>query len=278
MPYSLVLYCYPKEDLAREEIAGKRLHGIFFNLLREADSRLTDELCQKNSSPFTLSPLFLADEKKTKGAFIKAGTQCRLRMTLLKDELFFVLNQLSLEHTVRTIILENIPLIVTHILTTSESLDLWSNFSGYETLLINASPSWKEVTLQFFTPTAFNRGDINFPLPDPQLIFSNYLEKWNQYSSIPLSENIPILIENSIFLSNFRISPQWIDVGFSKEIGFTGWCTFILKGRHPEEHIREFNLLADFAYYCGTGIKTAMGMGMTRKIWESGLHYIKSKE
>lgn len=53
MPYSLVLYCYPKENLAREEIAGKRLHGIFFNLLREADSRLTDELCQKNTSPFT---------------------------------------------------------------------------------------------------------------------------------------------------------------------------------------------------------------------------------
>ena len=31
------------------------------------------------------------------------------------------------------------------------------------------------------------------------------------------------------------------------------------------EMLRLVNLLADFAFYCGTGYKTTMGMGQTRR-------------
>ena len=36
-------------------------------------------------------------------------------------------------------------------------------------------------------------------------------------------------------------------------------------GPLEEERLREVNLLADFAFYCGTGYKTTMGMGQTRR-------------
>ena len=48
--------------------------------------------------------------------------------------------------------------------------------------------------------------------------------------------------------------------------GFIGSATFRLAGRHPESILKGLNALADYAFYCGTGIGTEHGMGLTRRI------------
>jgi len=48
--------------------------------------------------------------------------------------------------------------------------------------------------------------------------------------------------------------------------GFVGKCTFRLKGHPSSDIIKALNTLADFAFYSGTGMKTTMGMGLTRRI------------
>ena len=45
--------------------------------------------------------------------------------------------------------------------------------------------------------------------------------------------------------------------------GFVGMCVYRLRGLSEQER-RELTALANFAFYAGTGRKTAMGMGQTR--------------
>jgi len=37
-----------------------------------------------------------------------------------------------------------------------------------------------------------------------------------------------------------------------------------------ESLIRQINALADYAFFCGTGVKTAMGMGQTVRLTRAG--------
>ncbi len=46
-------------------------------------------------------------------------------------------------------------------------------------------------------------------------------------------------------------------------LGFTGTVTFDIHRQASPDLVYQLNLLADFAMFCGTGKKTAMGMGQT---------------
>ncbi|MBI3490961.1 MAG: CRISPR system precrRNA processing endoribonuclease RAMP protein Cas6 [Acidobacteria bacterium] len=43
--------------------------------------------------------------------------------------------------------------------------------------------------------------------------------------------------------------------------GFIGTCEYSVGPRAPEDVSRALHLLADFAFFCGVGLKTTMGMG-----------------
>jgi len=103
-------------------------------------------------------------------------------------------------------------------------------------------------------------------LPDPKLVFRGYLDHWRWFSSVPFSSDFMEVIEQSILLADFNISPVSHGMDYGKQNGFSGWCRFLLAGRHYERHIREFNVLADYAYYCGTGTNTSLGMGVTKRV------------
>jgi hypothetical protein len=53
------------------------------------------------------------------------------------------------------------------------------------------------------------------------------------------------------------------------QIGFMGRCAFTCFS--PERALwRTLHLLADFAFFCGTGYKTTQGMGQTRRVKAEG--------
>ena len=57
------------------------------------------------------------------------------------------------------------------------------------------------------------------------------------------------------------------ETGLGYMLGIVGGTMMLLLLLYPlRKHVRLFNALVDYAIYCGTGAKTTMGMGQTRRI------------
>ncbi len=285
MPCSFVIYCRPEGDLSKRAYIGKGLHDGFTAFLAELDSQVAQRISESKTTPFTLSPLFgkvdrrpmteemrgiekLVREKDFgRKHLIKAETPCRLRISLLEDSIGKRIERiLGKPSKGITLAIGGIPLRITDAVFSRESMDPWVSRKSYNELYEDASPSIRNATLQFVTATAFKRNGGSLPLPDPQLVFRGYLDHWRWFSSVPFSSDFMEVIEHSIVLVDFNISPVSHEMDHGKQNGFTGWCRFLLAERDHERHIREFNVLADYAYYCGSGRNTSLGMGVTRRV------------
>lgn len=139
-------------------------------------------------------------------------------------------------------------------------------WAPYSKILLDASPTRREVTLKFCTPTLLSRDALAYPLPDPGLVFRAYLDLWNVFSGLPLSSDLSLAIESELELKDFRLRRRSFGVPPGRQAAFGGSATFGLRGRHPESVLKGFNALADFAEFCGTGTGTELGMGLTRQI------------
>lgn len=67
-------------------------------------------------------------------------------------------------------------------------------------------------------------------------------------------------------LSRYKLQTRILHFINYQEVGFEGECSFEITDDTDEERLKWLNTLADFAFYCGTGAKTTMGMGQTRRI------------
>ncbi|NIO04297.1 MAG: CRISPR system precrRNA processing endoribonuclease RAMP protein Cas6 [Proteobacteria bacterium] len=277
MPYSLVFHCTAEADLEGDVLRGKGLRDLVLRLFDRLNPKLSQQIARTRQSPFTVSPFFAkrqplepkgeihGEDYPLRGQWIEVGTRCRFRLTLLEEKLY---------HTLAGVVgkpdfllsMDGKALKVNEVFSSSQETDPWPRCETYQQLRDEASPTRKELRLQFVTPTTFSRHRGTLPLPDPQMVFKRYLRSWNWFAFLPLSTDLERLIDHHIFLKDFRISA----VKCVKEGGvrpaFTGWSRFILAGRHHEKHIREFNLLADYSFYCGTGDYTDMGMGVTQRL------------
>ena len=135
----------------------------------------------------------------------------------------------------------------------------------------------KTIVLSFLTPTAIRANEAGVRkkktyhlLPEPTSIFSQYANCWNKHSSIPI-RGIFEACENEV-VSVDRYERRIDTViyrrpgGYDEAVrGFLGICSFRINS-NDRDLLRALNALADFAYYCGTGSKTALGMGQTRRI------------
>jgi len=144
--------------------------------------------------------------------------------------------------------------------------DGWNRSVSYAELFSAASDSLKNATLKFCSPTLLLREGVPYPLPDPVVIFQQYLDLWDRFSGIPLAGGLPSILRESVLLVDFRLRARPADDGMKTDTCFSGSASFRLQGRHPETVLKGFNTLADFAFFCGTGTGTEQGRGMTRRI------------
>ena len=62
-------------------------------------------------------------------------------------------------------------------------------------------------------------------------------------------------------------APLYFDGARTREQGFVGTCRFTAKSSKIEPaHRKILATLAAYSYYAGTGRKTTMGMGLTRRL------------
>jgi CRISPR-associated endoribonuclease Cas6 len=268
MPYSLVLNLLPRSPIPSSHSTGRHLHALFLDLVRSVDPTLSSFLHkQEMTKAFTLSPLqrnsnrpeLLQWEHKTA---IPAGSPCWWRISLLDDALFGQLASLWLNLSPQQAWqLGAAELQVVSILSSPLSSHSWANYETYQSLYEKASEVDRQMHFRFCTPTVFRQRDYDTSLPTPELVFQSLLRQWNQYSG----QVFPAEIMGHIYPSFFDIRSEITQDGRSKFIGGVGEMTFRILGTVDESIVKQINTLADFAFYCGVGKKTPMGLGMVRR-------------
>ncbi|RLC53742.1 MAG: hypothetical protein DRI80_19840, partial [Chloroflexota bacterium] len=76
------------------------------------------------------------------------------------------------------------------------------------------------------------------------------------------------IVAAHVAVGRYDLRTEMVDLGGNRKVvGFVGTVQYnILRaGVIGEEWVRRLNLLADYAAFCGTGHKTAQGMGQTER-------------
>lgn len=277
MPHSLVLNLAPRSPIPPQFLEGRHLHALFLTLVSSVNQELGNQLhAQTTEKAFSLSPLQVQQSRglHQRGlgdthlqwqhrSPLAAGSACWLRVSLLDEHLFQNLSQLWLNlNPAHPWHLGPADLQITSILGTPQSTQPWANFCPYAQLYEQASEQEREITLRFYTPTAFRQGSYDCALPTADCVFNSLAARWRKYSKIELRENLAAVV----FPSYFDLHTEIVLGAHSKFIGCVGKVTYKILGDVEPLLVKQINALADFALYCGVGRKTPMGMGMARRL------------
>jgi CRISPR-associated endoribonuclease Cas6 len=134
-------------------------------------------------------------------------------------------------------------------------------------LIDRAFQQRRKLKLRFLTPTSFSQGKIDLPLPLPHLVFQSYMKRFEKFYQVAFLPDFAEQVEYYVGISNMKqIKTAVIQTKRVRLIGFTGDVLFEIHSKAPPELIFQLNLLADFAFFCGTGKKTTSGMGQTVRV------------
>lgn len=140
-----------------------------------------------------------------------------------------------------------------------------------------------EVTLALLTPTVFRHGhdeQVPFPLPGP--VFGHHRARWNAFCPpgarmhLDLAE-LWLRVEafegrSGVHVDGHRTGPDRDGHRAVRPVaytGFVGTVTYRAHSRRAAERggpLRDWQALARFATFCGTGANTTIGMGVTRRV------------
>jgi CRISPR-associated endoribonuclease Cas6 len=222
------------------------LPQIFLDCLAEEAPSLVNHLREAAPPrPYTLSRFYRRDDRWF------------WRVTLLRDDLEAPL-QAGLERLkMLPIPEESIPVEVSKV--TSQTL-------SYEGILAQAADA-RHMRLQFFSPTSFRTGLVSYTLPDPMVAFQSWWRRWNAFAPSKFNRVLLDVAAVHLAVARHRIRTEVVGLGVGKMIGFIGNATFRVIQAHKlgDDIVRHLNALADYAVYCGTGQRTAQGMGQTRR-------------
>ena len=250
MPYALTLPLNPDEAKTLPPYPGRALHALFYQWLALGDYSLSVQVHdQSGPRSFTVSPLYRINGQPT------------IHFTLLDDILWPALSQgISLTPTVEVI---GRPL-------TLPSGGPQVEHRSYADLAANSQAETR-IRVRFLSPTSFRSREMHLPLPDPFLVYQSWLNRWNVFAPEDVRINVALLdiVAAHVAVGRYDLRTEMVDLGRNRKIiGFVGAIQYkvIRAGKIGDEWLRRLNLLADYAPFCGTGHKTAQGMGHTRRI------------
>ena len=275
MPISTLISLIPETDVTLRPTMGHHAHAAFLAIMRESDPDLAERLhAQSTQKPFTVSPLIAEGKKRDNLLHIKAGTDCKLRYTFLDDALFESFGKTFLTAPFPTIRLGSATFQVKQWVSHATEEHNWSGNATYAELVQSAKTDTR-MSFRFYSPTAFRqltpRGQKsrNHTYLDLVRCYQSWINKWNAFAPIKLDRaEILAFISDHAQVTSVTTKSRALNFGRHTEVGWVGTCAC---GFYPENSldahlVRAVNCLADFAFYCGTGYKTTMGMGQTRRI------------
>ncbi len=124
----------------------------------------------------------------------------------------------------------------------------------------------RHVTLHFASPTTFKSGGRHVPLPLPDLVFGNLLERWNAFAPVALPAEVRRYAQECLALGGYSLRTRAIPV---KEgglrIGMVGQARYTAVN-YDRYWLSLIRLLADFAFFAGVGAGTTTGLGQCRNM------------
>lgn len=232
------------------------LHGFFYSLL-------SDEIAEKlhrsyRYKPFCIwAPKIFKFQKEENNSSESPLKNLTITISLLKDELFSpILSHLA---TLRkTLFLGPYKVSLVDSVGSFIKDDLYKNYEDF----LNSSLS-PYFYFFFQTPVSFKKKDIDYPLPDPALVFKSLLNKWNYFAPMRVDIDLRSVFEEKLCVVFARIRTFKIKLSLGSGVtGFKGKVVYYVK-RAKEEELRWLNALGNFATFAGVGRKTTMGLGMT---------------
>lgn len=275
MPISTLISLIPETDVTLRPTMGHHAHAAFLAIIRESDPDLAERLhAQSTQKPFTVSPLIAEAKKRDNLLHIRAGTDCKLRYTFLDDALFSHFGQTFLTSAFPTIRLGDARFQVKQLVSHATEERSWSGNTTYAELVQSAKTDTR-MSFRFYSPTAFRRltprgqKTRNDAYLDLERCYQSWINKWNAFAPIKLdkTEVLAFVADHGQVMS-IRTKSHALNFGRHTEVGWVGTCACVF---YPEdsldtELLQIANCLANFAFYCGTGYKTTMGMGQTRRV------------
>ncbi|HZT44394.1 MAG TPA: CRISPR system precrRNA processing endoribonuclease RAMP protein Cas6 [Chthonomonadaceae bacterium] len=253
MPYALTLRLLPSAAAPLPGAASEYAHSALFHLLARANKNLADWLhANADRKPFTVD--------------VQNGLQegtAALRLTLLDDALFplFVAAMQAIGPQ------PGLRLGPAHFRIANLPASMEASPRTYAALWEQATPA-EAMAIRFVTPTVFRSQKRDVLWPEPRLVWQSWARAWNQHAATddphPEEERLVQLAETRITVERYHLQTRHVPFSDGGQVGFVGLCVYGLRGL-AEADRRALGALADFAFYAGTGRKTAMGMGQTRR-------------
>lgn len=283
---------------------GELVHAAFLSWLRKEAPEVATWLHSGNKRRlFTCSSLHFAQpmqpllraERENIHLPLDPNKTYTLRLTLLLGELFPLFYSALMQFkasqgstaTPSFIRLGKQLFVLENILLTNDDATGWTGFTSLTNLVEKARAlsfgREPALTLEFASLTTFNIGNaqsnygnygVLFPLP--HLVFQSLLKRWDDIVPSELAELIDpefiqhYLEEDGIIAIDHALTGHAVHFTTHLQRGFLGTCTYQLRGTDktstssPLTLWQQIYILAQLAFYCGIGYKTAMGMGQAR--------------
>ncbi|QGG48990.1 CRISPR system precrRNA processing endoribonuclease RAMP protein Cas6 [Heliorestis convoluta] len=265
---------------------ARHWHAVLLQMIAQNDPALATELHNVSGvKPFTigLTPELLSTNKPT---ILRQGQEYTVRITFLDRKVAEAFNKSLLYYTQNFTESSN-PLITlgkNQVMlrtwqATFNDTDRWCQTTTYEQLLNEAVAS-NGCEIRIVTPLSFRRGNINYPFPDPELMFKSWLLKWENFAPThlllgqreamespknPHEASLLDKINQEVAISDYNLKTVTIDYGKYMIKGSVGWIR--LDWHRFPAHMRYlFDLLVRFGQFAGCGYKSTMGLGQTIKV------------
>lgn len=252
MPRAFVLHLAPTRDAWWERPDAYRALG--YALLALGDSALAGRVHDSvGRKPFTLAVSSGLESVRVRVCALDDATEAALLAAVARLSQGEPLTLGSLTLRVESCVTDDPP---------------YAQAATYDALAQTPFPS--RVALDFLTPTAFSQGPRpDLPLPVPERLLLGWGSCWNRFAppSLHFDDTLLETLAPRLALSRLRIETQVARKKSSLQIGFVGSVT--LEAREtaaapwPDRERRAFATLTAYSPYCGSGVGTTQGLGLT---------------
>lgn len=273
MLLAAVIRIVPVESTTAPAVLGRAIHGWLLGRLAEVEAALTQSLHEGSElRPFTVSDLRGTGRAHGGRVSLDPDHVCWIRVTSLTKEMTAALKR-ALPTAGERLELGGAKFAVQA--TTTDPLESpWAGRATYPELVqrytLAPEDPPRSVTLRFTSPTLFRSQGHDTPLPQASLVFGSYLQRWNAFANLTLPQEARRYAEECVALGRFRLRSHLVsfeDAHKGAHVGYTGQVRFrFLVG--DTYWTRLMKLLAGYAFWCGTGYRTTVGLGQTHAIEE----------
>jgi CRISPR-associated endoribonuclease Cas6 len=251
--------------------------AALFNLIRQGDSPLTQQLHDNNNAkPYTISLVQGGKRGKDGALHFGDGDRAEWRFSLMMQSAFEALLLKSLlNNQLPHVRIGTIDFAITDVFVSRTS----HKDSGYISVE-ELSEVWqrpqerlpKRIVLDFQSPTAFNLGQNRETRqyrirsnPDARTVFSSLRKRWVTMGGVDAGDEFDKWVADCVEQEVVHGQPQTVRVEGRLITGFTGQITY----QHYSADTRwlsYLHLLADLTFWTGVGYQTTRGMGQVRRV------------